>query len=405
MGGCVSKQQLTPEQRKKAKEEEARSKWVNEMLEDAYSEEREAIKLLFLGAGESGKSTLLKQMVIIHGNGYSDEDRKERVPLIHSNIITAMRVLCKQSVALRDNSHRELDLSILPEHAEAFQLIMECTSNSQFTAPVAEAVTQLWQDPGIQNTFSLRSMYQLFDSAEYFFNRIRTIAQADYVPTTQDILRARIRTTGIVEHKFRIGENDFRMFDVGGQRNARKKWIHCFENVTSVIFVAALSAYDQMLYEDNNTNRMHEALDLFEDICDSRWFQKTAVILFLNKRDIFAHKIQHIPLTTCFPDYTGPNQRAAASRFIESEFVARNRNPGRKIYTHFTNATDTKNIQIVFNFAKVIILRQHLIEIGLMDEHASLEGNSDMEEKQDDYSDGSDSWAVYDDRDEPDVNK
>lgn len=64
----------------------------------------------------------------------------------------------------------------------------------------------------------------------------------------QDILRARIRTTGIVEHTVRIEGNEFRMYDVGGQRNARKKWIHCFENVTSVIFVAALSGYDQVCY-------------------------------------------------------------------------------------------------------------------------------------------------------------
>jgi len=70
------------------------------------------------------------------------------------------------------------------------------------------------------------------------------------------------------------------MFDVGGQRNERKKWIHCFENVTAVLFVAAISAYDQTLYEDETTNRMVEALNLFEEICNSRWFRDTSMVLF-----------------------------------------------------------------------------------------------------------------------------
>lgn len=81
------------------------------------------------------------------------------------------------------------------------------------------------------------------------------------------------------------------MYDVGGQRNERKKWIHCFDEVTAVIFVAAISEYDQVLYEDNTQNRLVEAINLFEEICNSRWFEKTSMILFLNKRDLFEDKI------------------------------------------------------------------------------------------------------------------
>lgn len=70
------------------------------------------------------------------------------------------------------------------------------------------------------------------------------------------------------------------MFDVGGQRSERKKWIHCFENVTAIIFLAAISEYDSTLVEDENVNRMMEALTLFDTICNSRWFQKTSIICF-----------------------------------------------------------------------------------------------------------------------------
>jgi GTPase SAR1 family protein len=93
------------------------------------------------------------------------------------------------------------------------------------------------------------------------------------------------------------------MYDVGGQRNERRKWIHCFDNVHAVLFVAAISEYDQVLYEDDSQNRMHEALSLFSEICNSRFFAETAMILFLNKRDLFQEKIQTTSLKICFPEY------------------------------------------------------------------------------------------------------
>lgn len=65
---------------------------------------------------------------------------------------------------------------------------------------------------------------------------------------------------------FAIDDHKFMMVDVGGQRNERKKWIHCFESVTAVIFVVAVSEYDQVLFEDQTTNRMMEALNLFDEV-------------------------------------------------------------------------------------------------------------------------------------------
>lgn len=96
-----------------------------------------------------------------------------------------------------------------------------------------------------------------------------------------------------------------RMFDVGGQRSERKKWIHCFEGVTAIIFCVALSGYDLVLAEDEEMNRMIESMKLFDSICNSKWFIETSIILFLNKKDLFEEKITRSPLTICFPEYTG----------------------------------------------------------------------------------------------------
>jgi guanine nucleotide-binding protein G(i) subunit alpha len=95
------------------------------------------------------------------------------------------------------------------------------------------------------------------------------------------------------------------MYDVGGQRSERKKWIHCFENVTTILFLVAISEYDQLLFEDESVNRMQEALTLFDSICNSRWFTKTSIILFLNKIDRFKEKLPVSPMEHYFPDYEG----------------------------------------------------------------------------------------------------
>lgn len=83
-----------------------------------------------------------------------------------------------------------------------------------------------------------------------YFDSIDRIGEASYVPTDQDVLRSRVKTTGITETTFVIGDLTYRMFDVGGQRSERKKWIHCFENVTAIIFLVAISEYDQVLIEN-----------------------------------------------------------------------------------------------------------------------------------------------------------
>ena len=88
-----------------------------------------------------------------------------------------------------------------------------------------------------------------------FFDRIEDLFAVTYVPTDQDILRSRLKTTGITETIFDLGQLKYRMFDVGGQRSERKKWIHCFENVTALLFLVAISGYDQCLVEDKDAVR------------------------------------------------------------------------------------------------------------------------------------------------------
>jgi len=286
-------------------------------------------------------------MKIIHLKGFTDEERKDFKSIIWSNVVGSIRVLVEAAGTLGIP---------LKEMETAQRVLKEDYFNGELTPSIAADVKILWQDPGIKQTFARSSEFQLNDSAEYYFSEIDRIGIVNYVPSVQDVLRSRAKTTGIIETEFNVESTHFTLVDVGGQRSERRKWMHCFQDVTAVIFCVALSGYDLKLYEDETTNRMHEALKLFKDICNTKWFASTAIILFLNKKDIFEKKITKVPLTVCFPDYAGPNTYEAASQFIEDQFLAVNENPKKLIYTHKTCATDTDNITVVFRAVKDILL-------------------------------------------------
>ena len=197
--------------------------------------------------------------------------------------------------------------------------------------------TQKHIKKGIQNTWQLRGLISVPDSCAFFFDNIDRICQDQFIPSDEDILLVRKRTTGIIEEHFLIKNTKFHIFDVGGQRNERKKWIHCFENVTAVIFVASLSSYNEVLLEDESVIVMKEELNLFDQICNSRWFQDTAFILFMNKRDLFDQKyrINKIPLNKCFNDFRGDSSiPEQGMNFIKKKYLARNQNVQKQIYTH-----------------------------------------------------------------------
>lgn len=330
-----------------------------------HQEEQQVNKLLLLGAGESGKSTLFKQMISIYGKGFSEDDRREYIPIVYSNIIGAMKTLCEQSDEL--STKLGAGTKVHPQLEPSKNYVLEMKETVEIDSKVAAHLAALWADPGIKLVYANKSMFQLNDSAAYFLDKVREIGADGYIPSEQDVLRSRVRTTGIVENEFIIDGNRFKMYDVGGQRNERKKWIHCFSEITAVLFVAALSEYDQVLYEDEDTNRMEEALNLFEEICNSRWFKKTSMILMLNKRDLFQEKIKKAPLKKWFPQFPGPDgDYDAGVAFIQGLFHSKKKDQAKQIYTHVTCATDKNNMRVVFNAVKDIVIRRSLQDGGLL---------------------------------------
>ena len=358
------------------------SREIDSWLKQCAANHRTIHRLLLLGAGESGKSTLVKQMKILHKAGFNDEERREKIEDIRKNvreailsIVGAMNAL-EPSVQLEHRSNQERVHFLLTNATRP-----DFTDTNEYY----DHVKALWTDTGIQQCYSRSNEYQLIDSASYFLDKIDEIRSGDYLPSDQDILRCRVLTTEITETHFEVGNVKFHMFDVGGQRAQRRKWIQCFNDVTAIIFVIACSSYNMVLREDEGRNRLEESIELFKSVWTNRFLQNVSIILFLNKQDILRERIVagKFRLEDYFPEYYRykiqdkvlrdcPGEEpefVRAKYFIRDEFlkkVSENPSHSHDCFPHFTCAVDTKNIERVFNSCRCIIQREHLRKFGIL---------------------------------------
>uniref|UniRef100_A0A8C7IAI8 Transmembrane protein 14C n=1 Tax=Oncorhynchus kisutch TaxID=8019 RepID=A0A8C7IAI8_ONCKI len=382
LSGSISNNGGGVEEKEAEREAKKISKNIDRARKELKRENKQSHRLLLLGAGESGKSTVVKQMRILHVNGFNAEEKKQKIQDILKNIkdaivtiVSAMSTL-KPPVSLanpEDQFRIEYIKSIAP------------LSDFDYTQEFFDHAKKLWDDEGVKACFERSNEYQLIDCAQYFLDRIDSVRQGDYSPTDQDLLRCRVLTSGIFETRFQVDKITFHMFDVGGQRDERRKWIQCFNDVTAIIFVVASSSYNMVIREDNNTNRLREALDLFRSVWNNRWLRTISVILFLNKQDMLAEKVLagKSKIENYFPEYaryTLPNEATPgepgedpkvtrAKFFIRDEFlrISTASGDGRHYcYPHFTCAVDTENIRRVFNDCRDMIQRMHLRQYELL---------------------------------------
>ncbi|XP_077294165.1 guanine nucleotide-binding protein G(o) subunit alpha-like [Arctopsyche grandis] len=329
-------------------------------------EQNKIIKILLLGAGESGKSTLVKQMKIIHSCGFSHSERSAFRPTMLDNLLSSMKYVLTGMGRLRIN----LEDPNNKKHAHQV-LLSRSVFDLQFRVipSVAIALQTLWKDRGVRLAVARGYEYELNDSALYLFDNMDRLLNEKYIPSPTDVLRARVRTTGIMETHFTIDDVIISVYDVGGQRSQRRKWIYCFDDVKAVLFVVSLSAYDMTLVEDPNVNRMHESLNLFSQIINNRFFKHASFVLFFNKLDLFRDKILHSgrQLRTYFPHYKGPDRDVdSAALFIQAEFSLRNLNENKLVFPHFTTATDTSNIQGVFQMVMDMVMADNMGQVTLL---------------------------------------
>ncbi|KAI5628824.1 guanine nucleotide-binding protein subunit alpha-13, partial [Silurus asotus] len=360
------------------------------------------VKILLLGAGESGKSTFLKQMRIIHGQDFDQLAREEFRPTIYSNVIKGIRVLVdareKLHIPWGDASNQTHGEAMMNFDTRSTQGIVESKVFLQYLP----AVRSLWADSGIQHAYDRRREFQLGESVKYFLDNLEKLGMPvrsmfpialkgtghthltggkktaltislslsspqDYLPSQQDILLARRPTKGIHEYDFEIKNVPFKMVDVGGQRSERRRWFECFDSVTSILFLVSSSEFDQVLMEDRQTNRLTESLNIFGTIVNNRVFSNVSIILFLNKTDLLEEKVKAVAIKDFFPEYEGdPHSLEDVQKFLVTCFRNQRREQQNKpLYHHFTTAINTENIRLVFRDVKDTILHDNLKQLML----------------------------------------
>ncbi|KAH9466843.1 hypothetical protein MJO28_000545 [Puccinia striiformis f. sp. tritici] len=339
------------------------SKLIDKTLKDDEKQMTKEVKILLLGAGESGKTTVLKQMQIVHNRGGFTSSQKEHYrQQVFMNICEGMR-LCLEVMSKEEI---ELENADLMRFVPMFNQYVDVEPRQPFPIEYLEPLSLYWVDGGIRKAMDSGNEWALPENMNYFFPELDRLFHPSYVPSDLDILHCRGKTTGITETVFNVSELTYRMFDVGGQRSERKKWIHCFEGVTAVLFLVAISGYDARLLEDGDANQMQEALMLFDTITNSQWFTQTSMILFLNKTDLFKQKLCYSPISKHFPDYQGDDTDYEAARsYFKDRFVRLNRSTKKEIYTHYTCATDTSLMRVVMASVTDIIITRNLQSIIL----------------------------------------
>ncbi|KAJ3265871.1 Guanine nucleotide-binding protein G(t) subunit alpha-3 [Chytriomyces hyalinus] len=397
---------------------------TNKEIEKQISKDRKElqkqVKLLLLGAGETGKSTILKQFRLIYGSGFAQEKSQFRCPIVFgisasaktlvkamsqlhipygfdpSSIITAHLPELDpiQSISSSDTADTQVsdhmvhqkcyrdeiakhvaDLYVtlgpflpssnakLPSAVEtikSFDTTLGFRHYASLTDEAADAVKLLWADTGVQYCWTRRSEFHITDTAAYFMNDVARFCDEEFEVTDQDILNTRIITMNVTETRFQVESLIFRVFDVGGQRGERRKWAQYFEDVSALIYVAALGQFDQMCVEDDSMNRattVMESINLFASISSNPIFKQTPIILFMNKTDVFEEKLASRNVSEFFPDFAGKNTVKEAGNFFLAKFLMVNKYPEKPMYMYLTCATNTAKIRSVLETVRKIIIK------------------------------------------------
>ncbi|KAH9481235.1 Guanine nucleotide-binding protein alpha-4 subunit [Psilocybe cubensis] len=237
-----------------------------------------------------------------------------------------------------------------------------------------EDIHELWSNPTVKGMIAKRRL-KLDEWSEFFLRHISRVASPDYVPTTDDILHARIQTMGVAEHIFDVNIHGklvtWHLFDVGGARGQRHSWVPYFDDANAIIFVAPVSAFDQYLEEDPRVNRIDDSLQLFTQVCSNALLKSVHLVLFLNKTDLLKAKLDKglkvRKYITSFGERS--NDYETVVQYFRAHFLQvhrRNNENRRVLYTHFTSVVDTKATQRIIGNVRDSIFRGYLQSAALV---------------------------------------
>ncbi|KAE9394707.1 guanine nucleotide binding protein, alpha subunit [Gymnopus androsaceus JB14] len=424
---------LLPPNRFYDEESQRISNLIDEELRKESQKQKEArrrqVKVMLLGQAESGKSTLQKQFQIYYASQSLDRERPSWKPIVHFNIIKAVKTMLEEIDYELSHPGEDLDIEefirptatesqtlsllrtrLLPLVALHDSLASELSGGVSFSRGLTgvfvragwqglsqanptrrggpggvavlaakaldsarEDIEALWVHGVVRQMVKLRKL-RLEESAPFFLDNVARISEPDYLPNVDDVLNVRLQTLGVIEHSFPINLGgtmyDWRLYDVGGARGQRHAWVPYFEDATAIIFLAPISAFDQYLEEDPKTNRIDDSLQLFTLICSNKLLKKAHLVLMLNKTDLLKAKLRSgIRVQKYITSYGNrPNKYDDVASYFRAHFMQVHKRKdvsNRSLYLHFTSMLDIKATQSIIVNVGEAIIRQHIAQTGL----------------------------------------
>jgi Amt family ammonium transporter len=304
--------------------EEMNSMTIEEQMMDHKLEEIMTQKLLVLGAGEAGKTTLVNQLITIFNHGITSTAVRDRAKVaLRVNVFMTLHVLIRKleemGLTSKLSDAERTNLERLKQHDPAV---------SGYSLKDAQDVTALWKSSAMQEVWDNRNTFWLLSNGKFYLDNAIRFADKpgqEYVPTNRDMAKSRKKTTGVNVSSFyekaskwgecfadsKTNPGDVLQFkwdvvDVGGQRSERRKWMAYFDNVHAVFFVLNLNGYQEVLYEDENKLRIKESMELFRDTfqqAKGKGLKVDGVPVFVvfNKLEFFEDNWNVQNFITCFP--------------------------------------------------------------------------------------------------------
>lgn len=207
-------------------------------------------KVLLLGAGESGKTTVIKQLKTIYKVELTPFEIKQYKVALHDNSLTMMKRFLEAAETFGYAFQNEEEKSWAHD-VKSFSFGSEIFS---LTKDIASKISRLWNTETLKRVFNRRNEFWNLDASDYYFENVNRFVEPNWEPNEDDCIFARVITTGIAVTEFDQGPVHFSVVDVGGQRSERKKWMHAFDDAKGIVFVVSLAAYNQVSrYSINNT--------------------------------------------------------------------------------------------------------------------------------------------------------
>jgi len=295
------------------------------------SDDDKGLKMLILGSGDAGKTCFYRQLC----GGATEEIRQMSKKYIRANLVIAAQTLVKvSSELLPPVALGKVALSLKNS-------ILEVSPDEKFTKKLAEDIAQLWKDSGVQQVYSRRGEFYLHENTGHFMAKAVQIANDDWIPTPVDSLKTGTPTDGKHERELELfGKEGFTVVDAGGKRKVRKSWAGLFPGTTILVFVVGVSEYDQVLEEDEKTNRLNDSLALWEEMVNTRWFVDSQMCLVFTKLDIFKKKIMTKPLSVWDKKAPTGSDEKKALAYIENKFKEKIQDKRRKVVICHLNVTE-----------------------------------------------------------------